>query len=803
MIENSTLQKLLAGYAGNGWKLIPCREKALINGKTGEEIRGAKTPLVQWKAEATADPTQIGRWIRKFPGCMWAVATGTASGFFVVDLDRGHKNGADGIQTFKKYCQERGFPFPKTLMQRTAGGGIHILFKMPEAAAIGTATAILPGVDVRGDGGYIIVAPSLNQDTGTAYEWVDATCPIAEPPLWLVELVLSKGKPTKTAAQNAAQAGAQAAYPGIGTPYGLKALQDEVAGLRNADQGTRNDTLNRAAVKLFALAAGGELDADAVTRELEAAALSIGLNAGETQATLGSARKAGYASPRKAPTKGSQGAGSVAQVQALDDGPMPLRRASQAQAPYPTSCFLQFADALEDIARLTNTPASMVGGTMLAGLSWLAQRLVNIRTLKYITPLSLYVLIVGNTGDGKSVVEKHLYKRIREKEEALKQVYKEQENLFCIEMKAYERELKKLDARKNLSREEYARELAALEETRPVAPIEPVFTIGNPNLEGLIRFLRDGLPYIGIFSDEGGILFGGTAFSKDNAMKTIGGLTSVWSDGPLDKLRAGDGVTKLYRRRICASLMIQPEIAETLFNNRLLTGQGYLCRQLVSWPVPMMKSPEQTEIESLPSVQFFYQQCDRLLALEVRTDQGGGIVFDNLTLSNDALEAYKAFFTYIEQNRMANCQYEPVDGYAKRAAEQALRIAGCLSMGLDPARRVIPLEIMEAGITIAQWYLDEVLRITLDDMASPEVLQAEKLLAWLHGRRIVNTAIKQIAQYGPNSMREKRQVEPIIDLLVDHGWLVPLPEGGKVMMGSKETYARQAWKVVYAVPDKD
>ncbi len=485
------------------------------------------------------------------------------------------------------------------------------------------------------------------------------------------------------------------------------------------------------------------------------------------------------------------------------EGPLPLRRPPQEQAEYPVNAFLGFAQTVEDVATLTNTPSSMVGGTLLAVLSLLAQRHVNVKTRKFITPIVIFVLIVGETGDGKSLVERILTKPARDKEKMLLQAYEDDLKDYLIEMKAYERELKRLDAKKNLSREAYAAELAELEKTRPSVPVKPVFIIGDFNYEGLFRNLKEGLPYIGIFTDEGGRLFGGTAFSQENMMKTIANLTTVWSGGAWDKMRAGEGVTKLYDRRICASVMVQPEIAERIFSDKLMSGQGYLCRQLVSWPVPMMKSPEQTEIESMPSVQFFYRQCEILLDLPVRTDEGNGIIFDDLDLSPDALDAYKAFFTYIEERRTEGGMYEPVNGYAKRAAEQALRIAGCLSMGLNPACRVITLEVMEAGIKIAEWYLDEILRITLDDMASPEVLAAERLLKWLHDRRLERTSIRQILQYGPGALREKKAVVPVIDMLAEHGWLVPLPEGGMVIMGSKENYARQAWKVVYAVPDKD
>ncbi len=693
---------------------------------------------------------------------------------------------------------------PLTLIQRTAGGGgYHFLFNAPDGVDIKTGTNILPGVDIRGGGkGYIVIPPSINPYTNRAYEWLDENAPIADPPRCLVDLVLTKGKEKHVQNVKAPQTAPQSVYTGTdgGTPYGLAAKREEVAKLRNATEGTRNDTLNRVAFSLYSLCAGGELDEASVTAELEASADSIGLDSREVMATLKSARDAGYASPRQAPKADMHGAEGKMES-TIPDEPMPLRRPPQEQAPYPVKSFLEFAPTLQDIATSTDTHPSMVGGAMLATMSLLAQRLVNVKTPKHVTPLSLYSLIVAESGDGKSMVEGILTKRLREKEKGLLQKYRNDLERYELEQRAYNHEVTQLE-RKKVPREARQEEMIELLKTKPRAPVYPVFMIGDLNIEGLFKNFKEGLPYIGVFSDEAGRLFGGTAFSKENRLKTIANLASIWSGGPLDKMRSGEGVSKLYDRRLCANLMIQPEVAKQLFVDNLLEGQGFLYRQLIAWPSSMTKRPEQIDTEHLPSVQFFYRKCEALLELPDRRDDNGGLIFDDLELSPESLEAYKTFYTHIEEHRTNDGIYVPVNGYAKRAAEQALRIAGCLSMMREPACRVIPLEVMEAGIKLAEWYLDEVLRITLDDMASPEVLQAEKLLDWLHRNGYRITAVKQILQYGPNKLREKKKIMQIIALLQDHGWLVPIPGGGVVQMGNRESHAKEAWSVVYDVPNE-
>jgi len=74
--------------------------------------------------------------------------------------------------------------------QLTGGGGRHILFKHREGTR--NKAALRPGLDVRGEGGYIVVAPSLHE-SGNIYQWEASSRPgevaLAEAPDWLLELV--------------------------------------------------------------------------------------------------------------------------------------------------------------------------------------------------------------------------------------------------------------------------------------------------------------------------------------------------------------------------------------------------------------------------------------------------------------------------------------------------------------------------------------------------------------------------------------------------------------------------------------
>jgi hypothetical protein len=106
------------------------------------------------------------------------VPTGKKSGVVVLDVDV-DDGGLDSLAKLER----AGTPAPKTARACTGGGGIHIFFRNPRGTEIRNSAGLLgPGLDVRGEGGYVVVPPSR---TRGLYRWVD-TSPLAEA-TWLIE----------------------------------------------------------------------------------------------------------------------------------------------------------------------------------------------------------------------------------------------------------------------------------------------------------------------------------------------------------------------------------------------------------------------------------------------------------------------------------------------------------------------------------------------------------------------------------------------------------------------------------------
>lgn len=155
-----------------GFKIIPVQQRN-------------KIPLVKnWPKAATNDPATIKQWASSYPNCNWGIATGKRSGIFVVDIDP--KNGGD--KTWRNLVKQHGEPLTVTVL--TGSKGLHFYFKLPQDFDVGsTAGALGQGIDTRGEGGQVIIPPSIHAN-GNQYQWVEGRSPmdvkVATAPDWIL-----------------------------------------------------------------------------------------------------------------------------------------------------------------------------------------------------------------------------------------------------------------------------------------------------------------------------------------------------------------------------------------------------------------------------------------------------------------------------------------------------------------------------------------------------------------------------------------------------------------------------------------
>lgn len=243
-----------------------------------------KRPVCKWQEEATTNPDAIQRLFSRPSATGIAIATGPRSKILVLDLDR--KNGVDGIKTCQGLEDELG-TLPQTLQQKTGSGGLHLFFQYPQDVVIRNSAGKLgSGIDVRGQGGYVVAPPSLNQ--AGAYEWLNDFEPAPLPPAWM-NLLIDKSK-SKTLSSILSSTTSR---------YGQKALLKESLAVANTPEGQRNNALNISALKIGQLVAGGEIASSDAIKTLMDAAIMCGLPEREAFTTISSGLNKGMTEPRK------------------------------------------------------------------------------------------------------------------------------------------------------------------------------------------------------------------------------------------------------------------------------------------------------------------------------------------------------------------------------------------------------------------------------------------------------------------------------------------------------------------------
>lgn len=258
------LRKAAHKYGQRRWPVFPC--------KPGEKVPATAHGV----KDATCDGDQIETWWRENPDYNIGIATGQPSGLWVLDID-----GDEGFESLL----DLGHGVPGTLTQHTPSGGWHLLFDDPGGLG-NTASKLGVKIDSRGDGGYIVAAPSVHPNGGR-YRWGGKQTP--EPvPGWLIRLLRQppKERPKRTVSVDV-------------SGYVGRACEAEAEMVSTAVEGTRNDTLNRAGFNLGTLVGAGLLERTYAYEVLSAAAMSCGLDNREIGQTLGRALDDGAKHPRE------------------------------------------------------------------------------------------------------------------------------------------------------------------------------------------------------------------------------------------------------------------------------------------------------------------------------------------------------------------------------------------------------------------------------------------------------------------------------------------------------------------------
>lgn len=294
-------------YAEGGWSVFPLRpgsKRPAVPTHTASDCdrrdhRCAEGHL-GWEERATTNPRRITKAWRRHPYGI-GIACGPA-GLLVVDLDTAKNDTPAGTDSLARLEHHHGQTLPATWTVGTPTGGRHLYYLQPTDKPLGnTAGRAGPGIDTRGQGGYVVAPPT--RITSGDY-WLIDDHPPAELPTWFAHLLTTPPKPRPSDARPRSP---QTLSGDRVSRYVARAIEGELDRISAAPEGQRNHALFCSAIALGQLVGAQVLNqSEAQQLLLDAAQTHIQAGAySTTQArqTIASGMRRGTNEPRQIPTQ--------------------------------------------------------------------------------------------------------------------------------------------------------------------------------------------------------------------------------------------------------------------------------------------------------------------------------------------------------------------------------------------------------------------------------------------------------------------------------------------------------------------
>ncbi|WP_171060996.1 YfjI family protein [Poseidonocella sp. HB161398] len=460
---------------------------------------------------------------------------------------------------------------------------------------------------------------------------------------------------------------------------------------------------------------------------------------------------------------------------------------------YPIEHLGPIGEAAKIVQAITQAPIAIAAQSALAAASLVVQGHFDVETLGGVRPTSLFLLTQAVSGERKSscddLIMEPIYQYERDQSASWKLRLSEYEVLKRVHETGISDIVKKLGDRG--AKGERAAPLLELEPA-PDLPRRPERLVSEPTFEGLTKLLAIGQPSLGVFSDEGGQFLNGYAMSQDQRGKTLAAFNFLWQGKPIKRTRAGDGQETLYGRRVALHLMVQPGIAESFVQDRVVRDIGFLARALVCRPASTIGTRLHSDLEvDRAPLEKFHRLLTAALERALPMDSGSGALTPKvLTLAPEAKAALVKYSDRVELAQREGGPLENVRPDASKSAEQAVRIAGVLTAIEDLGSDQISGPNMTRGIEIAQFYLVEALRLYEAQGHSQEIKDAETLRQWLFdGQADSDVTVRYIQQKGPHKLRSGQKIRQLLRILETNGWIVRLRPGDEgVATTTAETY---------------
>lgn len=494
----------------------------------------------------------------------------------------------------------------------------------------------------------------------------------------------------------------------------------------------------------------------------------------------------------------------IKEIAFTSEGPQPLVREIAPGADYPVEALGPLRGAVEAVQGATQAPVAIPAQSALAVASLAVQGFADVQTLGGTRPTALYALTIARSGERKSACDAPLMAALRDHEREQAKAQREDMERWRNKHAVWEASHKKIVAQLSNAKAKGNQAAAGADldalGPEPAPPPSIDRTVTEPTFEGLTKLFAHGQPSLGLFSDEGGQFLGGHAMNSENRQKTLAAFNDLWQGNPIRRTRSGDGHATLYGRRLAVHLMVQPGVARAFLSDPAAADTGFLPRFLMCEPPSAIGTRMQANAkrDDVALVSFGARLRDILETPMPMDPETRELEPRTLEMASEARALLVAFADATEKEQDPRGSLAHITGTASKAAEQAARIAGVLTLWRDlQAPKVMATDMADA-INLAQFYLSEASRLASAALVSSEIDKAEALRRWLlDGWAEPEVLVRDVVRLGPNPLRESPKARAALGILEKHGWLVPL-EAGTVVRGAERA---EAWAIVKGARD--
>lgn len=262
--------------------------------------------------------------------------------------------------------------------------------------------------------------------------------------------------------------------------------------------------------------------------------------------------------------------------------------------------------------------------------------------------------------------------------------------------------------------------------------------------------------------------------SRDNRLKAVTTLSSLWDGSPIDRARSMAGESlRAYDRRLSLHLMLQPYLAMQLLSDPLLQGQGILGRCLMTWPTSLagQRSYQAVDLSKDAALKRYLHRLSALFHQPWSLSADGALRLSPLSLSPLARRRWIDLHDAIEAQLGEFGELASVRPSGSKAADNLLRVAGILAVVEESS--VVEVDHIQRASSLVGYYLTEIQRLTEQEPVCRVKEEADRLLRWLQVKDWKRFSIRDLNRNGPRFARKSsRHAAKLLVELVDHQWLI-------------------------------